>query len=79
MTDLSACVHIIGRCDYKSLFLIDATTMGLLGGALFESVAEYPQIFESLPITVLEGISVSNISRRSVCDAVVRYRCRTLY
>lgn len=58
---MSLRAHLLHDCDYASLCLIDVVAIGPFGQALFKSVAENPQHFESLPGMAFEGILESYI------------------
>lgn len=58
---MSLRANLLHGCEYASLCLIDVVAIGPFGQALFKSVAEYPQHFQSLPDSAFEGILASYI------------------
>jgi pimeloyl-ACP methyl ester carboxylesterase len=65
---MSLRAHLLHDCDYASLCLIDVVAIGPFGQALFKSIADYPQHFQSLPDSAFEGILESYIRNAAYHD-----------
>lgn len=58
---ISLQTHLLHKCDYASLCLIDVVAIGPFGKSLFKAVAENPSYFLALPDMAIDGILESYI------------------